>query len=69
MVEPASEQVKLQVLQYLEKVDKAKNADIARAINVKKAEVDRAVNELAREGKVEFLYLGTSYVKLAGKEG
>jgi len=69
MVEPASEQVKLQVLQYLEKVDKAKNADIARAINVKKPEVDRAVNELAREGKVEFLYLGTSYVKLAGKEG
>ncbi|MCL4423968.1 MAG: hypothetical protein M1553_00610 [Firmicutes bacterium] len=68
MTEPASEEVKVQVLEYLGKVSKAKNADIARSINVKKAEVDRAVNELAREGKVELLYIGTSYVKLAGKE-
>lgn len=34
------------------------------ALGANKKDVDAAVNELAKEGKVEFLYLGTSYVTL-----
>ncbi len=63
-----NEELRQKVLEYLGKVDKAKNKDIAVAIGAKKSEVDKVVNQLAREGVVEFLYIGTSYVKLAGKE-
>ena len=41
-----------------------RNKQIATALGVNKKDVDAAVNELAKEGKVEFLYLGTSYVTL-----
>ncbi|MEW6546468.1 MAG: hypothetical protein AB1446_06065 [Bacillota bacterium] len=67
MTEPASEELKARVLEYLAKVDKAKSHDIAQALKEKKALVDAAVRELAREDRVEFLYIGTSYVKLKGK--
>ncbi|NLL19071.1 MAG: hypothetical protein GX262_08590 [Clostridia bacterium] len=52
------------VLDYLKTVDKAKSRDIADALGEKKREVDTVVKELAKEDIVEFLYLGTSYVKL-----
>lgn len=61
-----SEELREKVLAYLGKVDKAKNRDIATALGAAKKEVDQVVNELAKEDKVEFLYLGTSYVKLKG---
>jgi len=61
-----SEYLRERVLAYLGKVDKAKNRDIATALGVNKKEVDQVVNELAKEDKVEFLYIGTSYVKLKG---
>ena len=61
-----SEDLRERVLAYLGKVDKAKNRDIATALGVNKKEVDQVVNELAKEDKVEFLYIGTSYVKLKG---
>ncbi len=67
MPEPASEEVKEKVLEYLGTVSKTKNRDMAKKIGVPKREVDQAVNELANEDKVEFLYLGTSYVTLKGK--
>lgn len=67
MPEPASEELKEKILEYLGTVSKAKNRDVAKAIGANKREVDQAVNELANEDKVEFLYLGTSYVTLKGK--
>ncbi|MCL4465251.1 MAG: hypothetical protein M1401_00255 [Chloroflexi bacterium] len=54
------------VLAYLATVSKAKNRDVATAIGAAKHEVDAAINALAKEDKVEFLYLGTSYVALKG---
>jgi len=52
------------VLDYLKTVDKAKSRDIADALGEKKRDVDEVVKELAKEDLVEFLYIGTSYVKL-----
>ncbi len=67
MAEPASDELKEKVLEYLGTVSKAKNRDVAKAIEVPKHDVDQAINELAKEDKIEFLYLGTSYVCLKGK--
>ena len=69
MAEPASEELKEKVLEYLGTVSKAKNRDVANALKEPKHDVDRAINELANEDKIEFLYLGTSYVTLKGKGG
>jgi Mn-dependent DtxR family transcriptional regulator len=69
MPEPASEELKEKVLEYLGTVSKAKSRDMAKKIGVPKREVDQAVNELANDDKIEFLYLGTSYVTLKGKGG
>lgn len=62
-----SEELKTKVLSYLDTVEKAKGRDIATAIDRPKSEVDKAIAELAKEDKIEFLYLGTSYVTLKGK--
>lgn len=62
--EMSREELKEKIVEYLKTVDKAKNRDIADKLGVKKRTVDKAVNELAKEDIVEFLYLGTSYVKL-----
>jgi Mn-dependent DtxR family transcriptional regulator len=67
MPEPASEELKEKVLEYLGTVSKTKSRDMAKKIGVAKREVDQAVNELANDDKVEFLYIGTSYVALKGK--
>ncbi len=56
------------VLAYLGTVDKAKNREIATALKEPKSDVDKAVAELAKADKIEYLYIGTSYVKLKGKE-
>ncbi|MCD5407014.1 MAG: hypothetical protein LRZ99_04920 [Desulfotomaculum sp.] len=62
------EELQQQVLDYLAKVDKAKTKDIATKLGVKKTEVNKACSALAKEGKVEYLYIGTSFVTLAGKD-
>ena len=67
MSEQVSEELKQKVLDYLATVSKAKNREVANAIGVTKHEADNAINELAKEDKIEFLYLGTSYVTLKGK--
>jgi Mn-dependent DtxR family transcriptional regulator len=64
MTEGVTEELKEKVLQYLGTVSKAKNRDVARAIEVDKALVDKAISELAKEDKIQYLYLGTSYVQL-----
>ena len=64
MAEFTQEELMAKVLEVLATKDKMKNKEIATILDVKKEDVDVAVNALAMEGKVEFLYLGTSYVTL-----
>ena len=64
MADYTVEELQAKIIEFLGTKDKAKNREIADALGVKKREVDMAVNELAQEGKIEFLYLGTSYVTL-----
>lgn len=67
MAELTGEEIEQKVLQYLATVDMTKNRNVAKAIGVEKSLVDRAISKLAKEDKVEYLYLGTSFVKLKGK--
>lgn len=59
-----SEELRQRILEYLATVSKAKNRDVARAVREEKRLVDKAIAELSKEGKVEYIYLDTSYVKL-----
>ena len=67
MNEPVDEELKLKILGYLGTVDKAKNREVARALNEDKSLVDKAIAALAKEDQIEYLYLGTSYIRLKGK--
>ena len=67
MSELSSEELEQRILKYLSTVDMAKNRNVANAIGVDKNLVDKAIGKLAKEDKVEYLYLGTSFVKLKGK--
>ena len=62
-----TEALKQQIVQYLESVSKAKNREVARAIGEDKAVVDKGIAELAKEDKIEYVYLGASFIKLKGK--
>jgi len=65
--EQVTEELKQKILDYLGTVDKTKNRDVARALGEDKGIVDKAIAKLAIEGKIEYLYLGTSYIKLKDK--
>ena len=67
MSELSSEELEQKVLKYLSTVEMTKNRNVAKAINVEKKLVDKAISKLAKEDKIEYLYLGTSFVKLKGK--
>ena len=67
MSDLSDEELEEKVLKYLSGVDKTKNKNMANALGVEKRRVDQMINKLAKEDRVEFLYLGTSYVKLKGK--
>jgi Mn-dependent DtxR family transcriptional regulator len=67
VAEAASPELKQKVIDYLKTVSKAKNREVARAIEADKALVDKAIADLAKEGIIEYLYLGASFIKL--KEG
>lgn len=62
------EETKAKILAFLEGVSKEKPRVIAEKIGAKKKDVDKACSELAKEGKIEYLYIGTSYVTLAGRD-
>ncbi|MDO4922727.1 MAG: hypothetical protein U0N74_03560 [Peptococcaceae bacterium] len=64
MADFTKEELEAKVLEFLGTVDKAKNRQIADAIGVKKRDIDAVVADLANAGKIEYLYLGTSYVTL-----
>lgn len=63
-----SEDLRESILRYLGTVSQAKNRDVARAINVEKALVDKAIGELAKEDKIEYRsYGGITYIAIKGK--
>ena len=66
--EMANDEIGQKILKYLETVTRVKARSVHSAIGEDKKLVDKAMDNLANEGKVEYLYLETSYVKLAGKE-
>jgi hypothetical protein len=61
------EEVEKKVLDYLATVEMAKNRNVSITLGIDKALVDKAISNLAKADKLEYLYLGTSYVKLKGK--
>ncbi len=63
----ASEELKQKVIEYLGSVTKAKNREVARAIGEDKAVVDKVIADLAKDDKIEYIYLGASFIKLKGK--
>ena len=64
MADFTKEELEAKVLEFLGTVDKAKNRQLADALGVKKRDIDAVVADLANAGKIEYLYLGTSYVTL-----
>ena len=63
-----AEDLKESILIYLATVSQAKNRDVARAINVEKPLVDKAIAELAKEDKIEYRsYGGITYIAIKGK--
>ena len=61
------EEIEQKVLHYLGTVNMAKNRNVATAIEIEKSLVDKAISSLAKQDKIEYVYLSTSYVKLKGK--
>lgn len=64
MTEEITEELKQRIIDYLKTVSKAKNKEVARAIDADKHLVDKAIAELSKEGKIEYIYLGASFIKL-----
>ncbi len=62
-----TEELKERVVKYLETVSKAKNRDVARELGEDKGLVDKAIAALSKEDRIEYIYLGASFVKLKGK--
>jgi Mn-dependent DtxR family transcriptional regulator len=63
-----SEEVKENILKYLGTVSQARNKEVARAVGMEKPLVDKAIAELAKEGKIEYRsFGGITYVALPGK--
>jgi predicted HTH transcriptional regulator len=61
------EEVEQKVLEYLGTVEMAKNRNVSTTLGIEKSLVDKAISNLSKADKIEYLYLGTSYVKLKGK--
>jgi Mn-dependent DtxR family transcriptional regulator len=63
-----NEDLKENILKYLATVSQAKNKEVARAVGQDKSLVDKAIGDLAKEGKIEYRsFGGITYVALPGK--
>ena len=63
-----TEDLKESILKYLATVTQTKNRDVARAIGIEKALVDKAIAELAKEDKIEYRsFGGITYIAIKGK--
>ena len=64
-----SEELREKILTYLGSVSQARNKEVARAVGIEKGEVDKAIAELAKEGKIEYRsFGGITYVAVPGKK-
>jgi Mn-dependent DtxR family transcriptional regulator len=64
-----SEELREKILTYLGSVSQARNKEVARAVGIDKGEVDKAIAELAKEGKIEYRsFGGITYVAVPGKK-
>jgi len=62
------EELKEKILKYLGTVSQARNKEVARAIGMEKGLVDKAIADLAKEGKIEYRsFGGITYIALPGK--
>ncbi len=65
-----SEELKEKILKYLGTVSRARNKQVATAVGEEKALVDKAITELAREGKIEYRsFGGITYIAAPEKSG
>jgi hypothetical protein len=64
LADEISSELKEKVIEYLKTVSKAKNKEVAKAIDEDKHLVDKAIAALSKEGKIEYIYLGASFIKL-----
>jgi hypothetical protein len=63
-----SDELKAKILGYLESVSHARNKEVARAVGADKGEVDKAIGDLAKEGKIEYRsFGGITFVAVPGK--
>ena len=63
-----SEDLKESILKYLGTVSQARNKEVARAVGQDKSLVDKAIGDLAKEGKIEYRsFGGITYIALPGK--
>jgi len=63
-----SEELREKILKYLETVSQARNKEVARAVGIEKGQVDKAIGDLAKEGKIEYRsFGGITYIALPGK--
>ncbi len=66
-MDDVSAELRQKIIEYLASVDKSKNREVARQLGEDKKLVDKAIGELAKEGKIEYLYLNGSFIKLMDK--
>jgi hypothetical protein len=59
-----TEDLKERVINYLKTVPHAKNREVARALGEDKGLVDKAIADLSKEDRIEYIYLGASFVKV-----
>jgi hypothetical protein len=64
MTELTTEEIEEKILKHLGTVRHIKVRSVFKVIGVEKKRVDQVIAKLAKEDKVEYLYLDTSYVKL-----
>jgi len=64
LADEVSSELKQKVIDYLKTVTKAKNKEVANELGIDKHLVDKAISELSKEGKIEYIYLGASFIKL-----
>jgi Mn-dependent DtxR family transcriptional regulator len=63
-----TEELREKILKYLDTVSQARNKEVARAIGMEKGLVDKAIGDLAKEGKIEYRsFGGITYIALPGK--
>lgn len=62
------EELRDKILKYLGTVSQARNKEVARALGMDKGLVDKAIGDLAKEGKIEYRsFGGITYIALPGK--